>query len=64
MCLPKKSHAYVVLSVICVACAAGCLIYNFVHALILKWTYFLVPTVVTVVCTNDLCLVFPNYARL
>ena len=57
------SHAYVVLSVVCVACADGCLVYNiFVHALILQWTCFLVPTV-TVVCTNDLCLVFSNYAR-
>ena len=30
------SHAYVVLSVVCIVCADGCLIYNiFVHALIL-----------------------------
>ena len=59
MCV--KSCLYVVLSV--VACGDDCLIYNiFVHVLILQWTCFLIPTI-TVVCTNDLCLVFPNYAR-
>ena len=58
-----SSHANVVLCVLCVACINGCFVYIVLtHALVLQWACVLVPTV-TILCTNVLCLNFPNYAQ-
>ena len=52
------------LSVVCVAFADCCLIYIilFMH-LFCNGHASLFLHAVTVFCTNDLCLVFPNYVR-